>query len=120
MTAGRSIENQLRFDPAFAAVPDWAGRMFEVFAVAPPGKGSLATARVGERMALDRLRSDVQALPLEGQMTVKTACKPESLDRALLRARVTKVEYLPDGSVRTRVTLDGGELWDVLRTTSTR
>src|SRR5262249_5622564 len=80
----------------------------------------LKTSRAAESAAMDALRKTVEALPLGSQQTIASAAGDNpaiarGLDEAMDRARVTRIEYLPDGQSVVHVELDPRDLWDAMR-----
>jgi hypothetical protein len=101
--------------------PAWVGTLLDAEGEAPATGARLHTVRAAERVALDDLKRQVEALPVTSDKTVADVllASPELGDslRAVVRqARVTKVYYLADGSVRLRVNLDAAAVWRALAT----
>jgi hypothetical protein len=66
------------------------------------------------------LRDTIGTLPIKRDLTIDQAIKQdprigEAVNRALLRARVYKVDYRADGSVVVRMSIDSRELWEEFR-----
>jgi len=99
------------------APPDWVARRLETEADAE-GSG-LKAARIAEIVALQHLRAQVEALPLNGTTTLGQAAKVDvrvarALDNVLGRAPATTVDYQKHGIVKARVSLDLEEVWRAL------
>ena len=100
--------------------PEWANRQLDAEGAAPAmPKGARALARVNAAQddAVRNLRAKIGALPLAEGMTVDDAAKRDpriarALDRAMLRARMFKVDYDADGGVSVRMTIDAEDVWD--------
>jgi hypothetical protein len=79
----------------------------------------LKTARAAENVAMDELRKQIDSLAL-GSTTLGEAAKQNAgieraIGQAMGRARTYKIDYLPDGSVNVKASLDARDLWDKLR-----
>ncbi|MFN4244201.1 MAG: hypothetical protein ACK4PI_13300 [Tepidisphaerales bacterium] len=102
--------------------PAWADGVLDAEGTAAAAGSKLQTARQAESAALRSLRSVVERLPLSPEVTLGEAARRSPmyatvLERAMSRARVTRVEYFEDGSASVRVATDGRVLWqDVLST----
>lgn len=97
--------------------PDWITRQLDADGATRPAGKPLATQRVAQDRAMDSLRSQIGKLALTDELTIDQASKidpriDEAVNRALVRARVFKVEYDSDGSVHVRMTLDARVVWD--------
>jgi hypothetical protein len=100
--------------------PEWVNRQLDAEGVAPAvPKGARALARVNAAQddAVRNLRAKIGALPLAEGMTIDDAAKRDpriarALDRAMLRARMFKVDYDADGGVTVRTTIDAEDVWD--------
>ena len=96
------------------AAPDWASRQLETEAVAE-GSG-LKAARIAEIVAMQHLRAQIEALPLNSTTTLGQAAKVDPrvkqvLDDVMRRAPTIKVDYQQHGLVKVRVSLDLEEVW---------
>jgi hypothetical protein len=96
------------------AAPEWVARKLETDGAAE-GSG-LKAARIAEIVALQRLRSQLDALPLNASTTLGQAAKADvrisrALDTVINRAAVTKVDYQQRGIVKARVSLELEEVW---------
>ncbi len=104
-------------------MPDWmAGWMSEPLQAegsASNTAGKLRAAREAEQTAQQSLRKKILSLKIDESTTIEQAISTnpnlnKAVDRAITRAKVYQVDYNPDGSVVTRVTLDPNELMDEL------
>ncbi len=100
--------------------PEWVGRQVDAEGAAPAApKGARALVRVNgaQDRAVQNLRAKIGALPLTEGMTVNDAAAKDpaiarALDRAMLRARVYKVDYGAEGDVTVRMTIDARDVWE--------
>jgi hypothetical protein len=81
----------------------------------------LKIARAAQAAATEQLKQKLLAMHLTPQLTLAEATQKDrrladAVDRVMLHARITKVDYRADGSVLARVTLDPQAAWDELRT----
>jgi hypothetical protein len=102
--------------------PDWMDSTLEADATARGVAGAprLKTANTAEAKAIDALKEKLLALHVTQSSTLADAVKSDEhltrgIDRAMLHARISKVDYLPDGSVRAQASLDLQNAWDELR-----
>lgn len=107
--------------------PDWVEQLIDAEATSSGGgaggagaSARLKVARAAQSAASEQLRQKFLALRINAQMTLAEAAQKdprlaEAVDRAMLHARITKVDYRADGSVMARVTLDLQSAWDELR-----
>ncbi|HSV16425.1 MAG TPA: hypothetical protein VLI90_19335 [Tepidisphaeraceae bacterium] len=100
--------------------PDWIDSPIDAEATSKSVGTRLKTAQVAEAAATEQLRRKFLELHLTPQMTLGDAVKTDgrlgdAVDRAMLHARIVKVDYRPDGSVNARVRLDTQSAWDELR-----
>jgi hypothetical protein len=100
-----------------AQPPAWVGNQLIADGVAPAGDSQLKSARAAEADAQARLRAQIDSLPLVAGVSVGEAAKGDphfndAVDRAIYRARPTKVDYQSDRSTRVRLSLDLRTLWD--------
>jgi hypothetical protein len=102
--------------------PDWADRQMDAEGAVPANgfTSKLKAARAAEADAGAKLRVKVTALPLSPQLTLGDAArqnKPiaEAIDRSLIHARTTKVDYPPTGGARVTVVLDLNDVWQELQ-----
>lgn len=99
-----------------SVAPRWAGDLLQADGHGSKSISKLRAARAAEVDALTRLRSQVDALPITDTATLGDAAKSNprlnaAIDRAVQRARLTKVDYLADGGVNVRASLDLADLW---------
>lgn len=99
--------------------PDWATRQADAEATSPAHGSKLRTARAAEALAMEKLRSQINSLPLGLKTTVGDAARSnpqvqEAVARALGRARPYKVDYRAKGAVTVHVSLSLGDLWTEL------
>jgi len=99
-----------------AQPPPWAIQEIETENTSTDEGGRLRTARHAEALALEKLRSQVDALPLSGGMTVGSAAQQDprierAIVHALARARPVKVDYGNQGSVTVHVAFRLSHLW---------
>ena len=102
--------------------PEWVNRQLDAEGIAPAPpqqKGARALARVtaAQDDAIRNLRAQIGALPLSEGLTIDEAAKKDprivrALDRAMLRARLFKVDYGAEGGVTVRMTIDAQDVWD--------
>jgi len=100
--------------------PEWIKNPITVGGSASAGGNRLKTARIAEDQALAALLKHMESLPLNNNRTVgewasQNASVRHVLDQMLIRAKVTRIEYAPDGSAAVKVTLDPRDLWDELQ-----
>jgi hypothetical protein len=108
--------------PAFAAAaaaPEWVDRQIDAQGSGTATGSRLKAARAAEADAAAKLRAKLDPLPLAKGMTIQQAVAQDkslenAVDRALSKARTTKVDYQSDGSARVTVQLDLHDLWDEL------
>ena len=99
--------------------PEWVFDTLDAEGSAAGSGRSLKTARLAEDDALNKLRQQLNALPLAGRQTLGEAAKQdprveEIISRSLLRARTYRV-YRRDDGVTVRMSFDPRALWDELR-----
>jgi hypothetical protein len=99
--------------------PVWSNRQADAEATSPAHGSKLHTARAAEAMALEKLRSQINALPLVGKSTVGDAARgnphiEEAVSKTLGRARPYKVDYGANGSVTVHMSLNLADLWSEL------
>lgn len=96
--------------------PRWVSQYADAKGVATPVNGRLKTARAAEKAARKDLLREVEALPLSRQLSLGAAARQDPrirdvIDRALRRAKVSKVNYLAGGSAEVSLSIDLRELW---------
>jgi hypothetical protein len=102
--------------------PSWVDRQIDAQGQSPPKGSRLKAARAAESEAADKLRAQVEPLVLAPPgLTLGDAIKRDkqialAVDRALIRARTTQVDYRSDGGARVTVTLDLKDLWQEIQT----
>jgi hypothetical protein len=99
------------------AAPEWATRQLQTEADAE-GSG-LKAARIAEIVAQQRLRVQIDALPLNGTTTLGQAAKVDprvarAIDNVLRRAPTSTVDYQRRGFVKVRLSLDLEVVWRAL------
>lgn len=104
-----------------ARPPAWVWRTADAEGIADPTDTPLRTARLAEEAAMRQLRGHLRSLTLStdltlGQLADREPAVNQMLERALLRARITRVNYLSDGRATVRLTVELRPLWEELRT----
>lgn len=100
--------------------PDWVDGQIDLLGAARGTGPRLKTSLAAEADARAKLQSRLEALPLERDLTLGQAAQRDprlagALQRAVKRARVSKVEYRSDGSVVVHLWSDLRDVWDELR-----
>ena len=102
--------------------PGWAQRATNLTAEGSSRtrRTQLLTAQAAESKAAENLRSIVEALPLDATHTLGDAARQDpaverAINRAMRRAHIYKIDYLPDGAAGVSVTIDPRDVWDELR-----
>jgi hypothetical protein len=99
--------------------PTWINQALNSESTAAFQGSRLKTARQAENDAIDALRVKVDALPLASSTIGQAAHHDPAVERAVLqsldRARAYRIDYLPDGSVKVKVSLDPRDLWQALQ-----
>ncbi|HZZ42017.1 MAG TPA: hypothetical protein VFE58_03705 [Tepidisphaeraceae bacterium] len=95
--------------------PDWVWKQLDADGAARGGDSPLKCARVAERSAVEKLRTQIDALPI-GSITLGDAARKDpnladAITRGLSHARVFKSDYHADGTVVVSVSLDLREFW---------
>jgi hypothetical protein len=104
--------------------PAWAEQSIDAEAIAPAGKNSLIARTHAQDQASTNLRARIGALPLSRTMTLDQAASKDprvalAINRAMLRARVTRTDWKqPGGAVLVAMTLDPWVVWSELRQAS--
>jgi hypothetical protein len=106
-----------------AQPPAWYWQSLDAEASAEPSVNPLRTKISAEDSATRTLKSKIGGLSLTPSMTLDAAGKQDpriadAIERALLHARVYKVEYLSSGGVRVRMSVDPRDLWSEIRGTA--
>jgi hypothetical protein len=100
--------------------PDWVDEQLQAQGSARGVGSPLKLARAAEIKAAGDLRRQILSLHVDDRTTLGDAAKGDAqldkaIDRSLLQAKTYHVDYLPDGSVNVRVSLDLQDAWDQLR-----
>jgi hypothetical protein len=100
-------------------VPAWVSGQLEAEGFSQRLESKLRTARAAEADAVSHLREKVLALEIGKNLTLGQAAGEDqalskAVDRALLRTRVIRTDYHPDGSAGVRATLNLNDVWAVL------
>jgi hypothetical protein len=99
--------------------PQWITQVLNTEATQKPQGTRLKTARAAENVAVDALRKKVDDLTIDsttlGEAAKRDSAVERAIEQAMGRAKAYKIEYLPDGSVSVKVSLDSRDLWDELR-----
>ena len=123
--AAAPVSSTASTQPLLSVSPDWIDRQLFAESVAgghgisaPP----LRLARTAQAAALDKIRAQLLALPLNGRGTVGDAARSAvgvdaAVDRSMRCVHVSNVECRADGSVRVQATLNLRDVWDALGTT---
>ena len=102
-----------------AQPPNWALQQAEAEGSSTEHGTRLQTARQAEAFALEKLRAQINALPLNGGQTVGAAARQDpriesAVARSLGRARPFQVDYLSKGAVTVHVSMHLSDLWGEL------
>ncbi|HEY2585582.1 MAG TPA: hypothetical protein VGI81_07455 [Tepidisphaeraceae bacterium] len=102
-----------------AQPPDWVNQILQAQATAPQSGSPLHTARKGEALAIEKLRDQINQLPLAGGTTVGAAAGrdpaiEQAVAKSLTRARPYQVDYGSKGEVTVHVSLRLANLWSEL------
>ena len=102
--------------------PHWIESQIDADGVGGSRGSRLKSARAAEADATQKLHAQIEQLILTEGVTVGDAVRQDrqvadAVDRALVRARTTRVEYTAGGGARVNVTLELGALWDELQVT---
>jgi hypothetical protein len=99
-------------------LPAWVRQQIDATGQSPPVKSALLTARAAERNAQADLRKQVEALVIDkdtlGKLAESDPRVAQAIDRAMIRARLYKTDYLGDGSVAVKVSLELKYVWEEL------
>lgn len=124
VAVGKARASDVQYRPAGARLPnsppEWLRDPITITGTAPGGPSRLKSARQAEDLALQQLRKQLESLPLSnsrtiGEFAAQDVAVRRVLDDMMIRAKVSKIDYAPDGSVNVRMTLDPRDLWDELR-----
>ena len=96
--------------------PKWSTEFMRVEAQNGPALSKLRAARAAEQKALAALRSQVDELAVAkdvtvGKLSASDPAMKQAIDRAVQRAKLTKLDYLADGSASVQVTADLADVW---------
>jgi hypothetical protein len=99
-----------------AEPPQWSKELADAQATSPRDGSPLRTARRAEALAIEKLRDQINQLPLSPGLTVGAAAgKDPRIDQAIVhvisRIRPSQVDYGDKGAVTVRVTLRLSDLW---------
>jgi hypothetical protein len=102
-----------------AEPPAWSKEQVETQATSSQDGSPLHTSRRAEALAVEKLRDQINQLPLSAGTTVGSAAgKDPRIEQALLkavsRARPSQVDYGPRGAVTVHVTLRLSDLWALI------
>ncbi|MEO6437310.1 MAG: hypothetical protein ABIP55_16325 [Tepidisphaeraceae bacterium] len=100
--------------------PQWIDRHLDAHGTSPARGSHLKAARAAEADATENLRAQLDPLALTAGLTVGDAARQDkqiadAIDRALVGARTTRVEYVDGGGARVTVSLPLRNLWDELQ-----
>ncbi len=123
---GRSQATPDAGEPKVAAIalpakaPEWVEGDLGSTGFSGGDKEMLKAARRAELDARVKLRSRVEALPLDKQTTLGDAAKNDphiasAITRAVSQAKITRTEYLGDAGARIWVDLDLHRVWDEMK-----
>ncbi|MEA2711195.1 MAG: hypothetical protein QOF78_3796 [Phycisphaerales bacterium] len=98
------------------AAPDWAEQQIDAEGKGTASGSQLKAARAAEADAANKLRAKLDPLPLTNGQTIAQAVAQNkllenALDRALVRAHTTQVDYQGVDSATVKVQLDLREVW---------
>jgi hypothetical protein len=98
------------------AAPEWVERQLDAEGKGAATGSQLKAARAAEADAVNKLRAKLDPLPLTngltiGQAVAKDPTLENALDRALVKARRTNVDYQGLDSATVKVQLDLREVW---------
>jgi hypothetical protein len=95
--------------------PRWANQFMQADGKSATANTRLRAARAAEVDAVANLRKQVEALEITGGTLgelAKTDRQVEAaIERAIQRARLTKVDYLSNGGANVRASIDLNDLW---------
>lgn len=102
-----------------AEPPPWSKEQAEAEATSPQEGSPLHTSRRAEALAMEKLRDQVNQLPLAPGMTVGDAAGKdphieEAIAKCLNRARPSRVDYAAKGAVTVHVVFRLADLWSAL------
>lgn len=100
--------------------PAWANQLAQAEATSPARPpNQLKTARAAEAMAMEKLRRQIEALPLDSKTTLGQAARhdpriEQAILHAMKHARPYQVDYGDKGAVTVYVGLNLADLWSQL------
>jgi hypothetical protein len=102
-----------------AEPPAWSKEQLETQATSPQDGSPLHTSRRAEALAVEKLRDQINKLPLSTGTTIGSAAgKDPRIEQAILkairRARPSQVDYGAHGAVTVHVTLRLADLWALI------
>lgn len=102
-----------------AEPPAWSKEQAEAQATSPQDGSPLHTSRRAEALAVEKLRDQINQLPLASGMTIGTAAGKDprieqAVAKSISRARPSKVDYGPKGAVTVHVVLRLSDLWSLI------
>jgi hypothetical protein len=105
------------------AAPDWVELQFEAEGTGTATGSQLKAARAAEADATNKLRAKLDPLPLINGLTISQAVARDpalenALDRALVRAHTTNVEYHGRDSATVKMQLDLRDVWREIESAS--
>ena len=105
------------------AAPDWVERQLDAEGKGTAKGSQLKAARAAEADAVNKLRAKLDPLPLTNGLTISQAVAKDptlenALDRALVKARRTNVDYENLDTATVRVQLDLRDVWREIESAS--
>ena len=105
------------------AAPEWVDRQLDADGKGAATGSQLKAARAAEADAVNKLRAKLDPLPLTngltiGQAVAKDPTLENALDRALVKARRTNVDYQGLDAATVKVQLDLREVWREIESAS--
>jgi hypothetical protein len=99
-----------------AAPPKWSNDFLRATGTHGTATTKLRAARAAEQSAIGDLREQIDALAISDKLTVGSATKNDptlnaAVERAVRRAKLTKLDYLADGGANVQVTVDLADVW---------
>jgi hypothetical protein len=100
--------------------PAWVQRRLSANGLGAREKSKLRAARAAESAAEEKLRREIEDLPLTERQTIGQAAKADprvdrAITRAINRSRISRANYHDDGAADVDVYLDLDALWQELR-----
>lgn len=102
-----------------AQAPAWSKEQVETQATSPQDGSPLHTSRRAEAIAVEKLRDQINKLPLSAGTTIGSAAGndpriEQAILKAMSRARPSQVDYGAHGAVTVHVTLRLSDLWGLI------